>query len=286
MVSPEQIIVNGLGLSALYIMLALGLTLVLGIMRIVNFAHGEIYMLGAYGMWLFYGKGGLPFFAALSLSMVLVAVLSLMIEWSIFRRLRNNQYGSLVAAIGLMSVLQVLTGQIWGIGYNKPVPRAFPGVIHILDASISQERLVIILTTFVLVGGLWFFLERVKLGRGMRASAQDADAASLQGISLNSMCAIAMGIGGALAGGAGALVSPTMAVNPYMGGQVILKCFVIVIVGGAGSVGGAIIAAIFFGFLDSIVSSVADSTIANLLGLVLMFGILVFRPQGILGREA
>ena len=125
----------------------------------------------------------------------------------------------------------------------------------------------------------------MKLGRGMRACSQDAEAAYLQGISLNKMSAIAMGIGGVLAAGAGALVSASMSVNPYMGGDIIFKCFVIVIVGGAGSIGGAILSAIFFGFMDSIITSLVDSTVANLLGLLFMFGILVVRPRGFLGRE-
>jgi branched-chain amino acid transport system permease protein len=150
---------------------------------------------------------------------------------------------------------------------------------------IGEERLVVILTAFVLAAALWYFLERMKIGRAMRACTQDAEAASLQGIGLNTMAAIAMGIGGVLAAGAGALVSPSMSVNPYMGGDVLFKSFVIVIVGGAGSVGGAILSAIFFGFLDSILTSVADSTVANLCGFLFMFVILVVRPQGFLGRE-
>jgi branched-chain amino acid transport system permease protein len=284
-VSLGQIIVNGVGLSALYTILALGLTLVFGVMGIINFAHGELYMLGAYGMWIFYGKANLPFFVALALSMVAVGGLSLLIERGVFRPLRNDASASLVGATGVMFIIQVLTGQIWGLGYNKPVPRAFPKVIHIFNAALSQERLVIIIVTLVLAGGLWFFLERVKLGRGMRACSQDAEAAFLQGISLNKMSAIAMGIGGVLAAGAGALVSASMSVNPYMGGEVIFKCFVIVIVGGAGSVGGAILSAVFFGFMDSIITSLVDSTVANLLGLLFMFVILVVRPRGFLGRE-
>jgi branched-chain amino acid transport system permease protein len=286
MVSPEQIIVNGIGLSALYILLALGLTLIFGVMRIANFAHGELYMLGAYGMYLFYGKGGLPFLVALIPTMVLVGLLSILIERGVFRPLRNDPFSSLVAATGVMFIIQVLTGQIWGLGYNKPVPRAFTKVFHILDATIPQERIVVIVVTLVLAGGLWYFLEKIKLGRAMRACTQDAEAASLQGISLNTMSAIAMGIGGVLASGAGALVSPSMAVNPYMGGDVLFKSFVIVIVGGVGSVGGGIISAVFFGFLDSIITSVADSSIANLFGFLFMFAILVIRPQGFFGREA
>jgi branched-chain amino acid transport system permease protein len=286
MVSPEQIIVNGIGLSALYILLALGLTLIFGVMRIANFAHGELYMLGAYGMYLFYGKGGLPFLVALIPTMVLVGLLSILIERGVFRPLRNDPFSSLVAATGVMFIIQVLTGQIWGLGYNKPVPRAFTKVFHILDATIPQERIVVIVVTLVLAGGLWYFLEKIKLGRAMRACTQDAEAASLQGISLNTMSAIAMGIGGVLASGAGALVSPSMAVNPYMGGDVLFKSFVIVMVGGGGSVGGGIISAVFFGFLDSIITSVADSSIANLFGFLFMFAILVIRPQGFFGREA
>lgn len=284
-VSAEQILVNGLGLSGLYIMVALGLTLVFSVMRILNFAHGEFYMVGAYAVWLLYAQGNLPFLAAVAVGILIVSALSIIVYLGLFRPLQGNPLGGYLGSIGIMFILQVLVGQIWGVGVNKVVPRAFSQIIHISDAYLGVHRLIVILASFALIGGVWFFLHKTKMGQALRACAQDTEAASLQGINLNKTSAIAMGISGALAGVAGALMSPVIIINPYMGGSIILKAFVVLIVGGMGSVEGAVLAGFLFGFLDSVITCVLDSTIANLLGLFVMLGVLAIRPLGLLGRE-
>ena len=191
----------------------------------------------------------------------------------------------LISAVGLVFILQVLVGQIWGLGLNKPVPYAYRGVVKPLGVPICYHDLIVILVSVGLMIILWIFLNRIRLGQGMRAVSQDSIAASLQGISINKMGLVAMGTGCAFAGLAGALSAPLVTVNPYMGGTIILKAFLIVIVGGVGSIGGTILASLLFAFLDTVITRLADSTIANMIGLLLMLGILTFRPKGLLGRE-
>ena len=283
-VAPEQIFINGLGLSALYLMIALGLTLAFGVMRIVNFAHGELYMVGAYGVWLFYSVGGLPFFAAVVMSAAVVGGIGIAMERGIFRPLREEPMSGLLGAIAVVFILQVLVGQIFGLGFNKPVSSAYKEILQILGATFGVHRLIMIVVSFFVLAGMWFFF-RAKMGRALRACSQDVEAAQLQGVSLHTAGITTMAISAALAGLAGAVISPIIIVNPYMGGHIILKAFVIIIVGGMGSIRGTILAAFLFGFMDSIITTIADSTIANMVGLVFMVLILAFKPRGLLGRE-
>ncbi len=123
-VAPMQMFINGLGLSSLYGILAVGLTIAFGVMRIINFAHGELYMVGAYSVWLFYSVGGLPFPAAVLMGVAVVVGISIAMERGIFGPLRGNATSGLLGAIAVMFILQVLVGQIFGLGFNKPVPAA------------------------------------------------------------------------------------------------------------------------------------------------------------------
>jgi len=278
-----QTIVNGLVTSSFYALIAVGLSLVFGVMNIVNFAHGELYMLGAYMVWFLYAVGNMPFFAAVGVAIVVVALLGILLERGIFRPVRGNMLSALIISVGMVFILQVSVGQIWGVGKMKPVPAALPGVINLLGTSTSWQRLIVIPVAILLLGGLWVFLNRSRLGRGLRAAAQDSEAALLQGISPNRSAAIAMLIGSAMAGAAGALMSPIMSVYPYMGHMVIWTCFVIIIVGGAGNIKGTILAALFFGFLHTIITTLLDSTIALIVSSLFMLIFLAIKPQGLLG---
>lgn len=278
-----QTIVNALVTSSFYALIAVGLSLVFGVMTIVNFAHGELYMLGAYTVWFLYAVGNMPFFAAVGVAIVVVGLLGILLERGIFRPVRGNMLSALIISVGIVFILQVSVGQIWGVGKMKPVPAAFPGALDLLGIYISWQRLIVIPVAILLLGGLWVFLTRFRLGRALRASAQDSEAASLQGISINRSAAIAMLIGCAMAGAAGALMSPIMSVYPYMGHMVIWTCFVIIIVGGAGNIKGTILAALFFGFLHTIITTLLDSTIALIVSSLFMLIFLAIRPQGLLG---
>lgn len=285
-VAPLQVFINGLGLSSLYGILAVGLTIVFGVMRIINFAHGELYMVGAYSVWLFYSVGGLPFPAAVLMGVAVAGGIGIAMERGIFGPLRGSAFSGLLGAIAVMFILQVLMGQIFGLGFNKPVPSAYKGIVEILGSTLSLQRLIMIIVSFLAITGVWFFLRRTKIGSALRACSQDAEAAQLQGVNLNAVRITTMAVSGGLAGLAGAIISPIMTVSPYMGGHIILKAFVIIIVGGMGNIEGSILAAFLFGFMDSIITTVFDGTIANLVGLVFMVLILALRPRGLLNREA
>lgn len=281
-----QTVVNGLVASGFYAVIAIGMSLVFGIMGVVNYAHGEFYMLGAYTVWLLYAVGHWPFFAAVVVAAVVVGLLGILVHLAFLRRVQGNMLGGLLICVGLIFILQVFVGQTWGVGLPKPVPLTFPQAVGIFGAILTGQRLVVFLAAILLLGLLFFFLGRVRLGRGLRACAQDSEAAALQGISINTSALVAIGIGLALAGVAGALMAPIMSVTPYMGGHVLLIAFIVVIVGGAGNLKGAILASLIFGFLITIVTTIADSTIAMIVSCLVMFAILSVRPQGLMGYVA
>lgn len=270
--------------AGIYALVAVGLAMVFGVMQMANLAHGEFYMVAAYAVWVFYAKHNWPFFAAVAAGMGIVGAMGLAVERGLFRPMRGQVVSGFIATAGLMYMLQVGVGRIWGVGLDKPVPPAFTGAVSILGANIGWQRVIVIIAAVVMLVILWLFLHRFKLGQALRATAQDPEAAALQGISVNKMTALAMFIGSVFAGAAGAFMAPVYPVNPYMGHVVILIAFIVIIVGGLGSIEGTILASIIFGFLYTFVTTVADGVIASIVGVLTMLTVLALRPQGLRGR--
>ena len=276
-----QTILNGLMTSSFYALIAVGLSLVFGVMHIVNFAHGEFYMVGAYTVWILFAKMHWPFFAAVGAGIVIVGLLGGISERLVFTHARGNVLSGFIMSVGLVFILQVSVVKIWGLGKMKPVPAAYPQVLDLWGVSTSWQRFIVIPATVLLLGALWFFLDRFRLGRALRASAQNPQAAALQGISPKKCAAVAMVLGSAMAGAAGALMAPIMSVHPYMGHAVVWTAFVVVIVGGPGNIKGSILAALLFGFLTTIITTLLDSTIAALVNALVMLVLLAIRPEGV-----
>lgn len=279
-----QTILNGLITSSFYALIAVGLSLVFGVMHIVNFAHGEFYMVGAYTVWVLYAKMQWPFFIAVAVAIALVGLLGLISERLVFRQAGGNILSGFIMSVGLVFILQVAVVKIWGLGKMKPVPAAYPQVLDIGGISTSWQRFIVVPATILLLIALWNFLERFKIGRALRAAAMEPEAAALQGVSVKKSAAVAMLLGSAMAGAAGALMAPIMSVHPYMGHSVVWTAFVVVIVGGAGNIKGTIWASLFFGFLTTIITTLLDSTIANLVNVLVMLILLAIKPEGMTGH--
>jgi len=279
-----QSIINGLAAGWIYILMALGLTLVLSIIGIVQLAHGEVYMLGAYGVYYLCARAGLNFFLALIISTVLVGFLGIALERFFFRPFRGHLDRALIIAIGLIILLQnaVLVG---AGGTPKATPSPFPGVLSILGVRISWERLVVIVIGFALVIALFLFIHRTKIGQAMLAISQDREVAALQGINIDRISALAMFLGCALAGVSGGLVGAMFSVSPLMGGFALMKGIAVIILGGLGSVTGAVIGGLIIGFMDGLIPPFLTTHMASLIGFGVIILILLFRPQGILGHE-
>lgn len=274
-----------LGLN--YALIALGLSLIFGIMGIVNFAHGEMYMLGGYVAYYVIGRFGLDFFTAIVASVVVIGLLGMLFEKIIFRPLTmrpKEALTSLIAAVGLAWVLQMLTVICFG-DLDRKVPSTFSGIIHMGGVVITKERLATIIIGIVLVMLLNLFLLRTRMGNAIRAVAQDRDAAALQGVRVSRVSALSFGIGCALAGSAGALMSPIFSVSPFLGGEVILKAFLVVILGGMGSIPGAMLGGLVLGFIESFGSLFFAVPTVSAITFIMIIVILIGRPQGLLGHE-
>ena len=279
-----QSFANALVLGSIYAMVAVGLALAFGVMQMANFAHGELFMAGAYVVYVLYSLAGLPFFIAVIAAFPIVAMIGVLFERAIFRPTRDNVLAGFMATAGAGFIMQVLVGQQWGVGLMRSVPVPYKGSAEILGAAISWQRLVIIPATIVMVGGLWFFLKKVKAGKALRACAQDTEAAVLQGISINKMTRLAMALSGGFAGVGGALMAPIIPVTPYMGHVYAVTAFIVVIVGGMASIEGAVLAAFILGFIHTFTSTLYDSVTATMVGVLFMAIVLIVKPTGLLGN--
>jgi branched-chain amino acid transport system permease protein len=279
-----QSFANALVLGSIYAMVAVGLALAFGVMQMANFAHGELFMAGAYVVYVLYSLAGLPFFIAVIAAFPIVAMLGVLFERAIFRPTRGNVLAGFMATAGAGFIMQVLVGQQWGVGLMRSVPVPYKGSAEILGAAVSWQRLVIIPATLIMVGGLWFFLKKIKAGKALRACAQDTEAAVLQGISINKMTRLAMFLSGGFAGVGGALMAPIIPVTPYMGHVYAVTAFIVVIVGGMASIEGAVLAAFILGFIHTFISTLYDSVTATMVGVLFMAVVLIVKPTGLLGN--
>ncbi|MFB9985780.1 ABC transporter permease [Mesorhizobium kowhaii] len=289
-INITQVLLNFIALSSFYGLFAVGLALVFGVMKVVNFAHGEFFMLGGYTIWLLLvAFSGLPpwmvFVAALIIGPIIVGLVGALFEKLIFAPTSQDAFGGFIASLGLSYVLQALVALSFGV-VSKSLPVVIPGQLEIGGGILTYQRLVVILCAAVMMTCLWYFLSRTRGGRAVRAASQNRSAALLQGINLKRIRLVTMVIGAGMAGISGVLMASIINVGPYMGLEAIWKAFIVVIVGGLGSISGAIVAAMLFGFIDSFASVVGLSQYIVIIDTVIMLVVLAFFPRGLLGREA
>ena len=278
-----QTAMNAIYAASYMSLVAVGLVLIFGVMGVINFAHGELFMLGAYAVVAIYADLQFPFLVAIAVGLVFVGVVGLFMERTLFRPLRDNPLGGLVASIGFLMVLQALAVMGFGVRMEHVPPVTQEVIVFSDKVRLALPRLFVIIAAVVLLTSLWLFLTRTRFGWALRASAQDPEAAALQGISINQTSRIAMFIGAGLAGVAGAMTAPLVSVNPHMGHSVIVTAFVVIIVGGVGSLEGAVVAAVAYAFVHTIVTTFWDGVIADIVGLSLMLLVLIVKPTGLFG---
>jgi len=281
-----QTTVNAIYLASFFALISVGLVLIFGVLGIINFAHGEFYMLGAYTVLYLYMMQSMPYWVALALAAVVLGIFGLIVERFLFRPMLQNPLGGLIISLGVLLVLQALAAMVFGVRMEF-ITAPIPGSVAIMGAegpSISGQRLLLIAAAIVLLGGLWILLRRTHWGWALRACSQDAEAAALQGISMRKVSRLAVCIGAALAGVAGGLSAPLVSPTPYMGHSVIVAAFIVTIVGGLGSVEGAIIASILFAFVDTFVTTYGSGVLADIVGLLLMLIVLTIKPTGLFGK--
>ena len=284
---------NGLVIGVIYAVIAAGLTVIFSILKIVNFAHGEIYMAGGYFAYFAIGLLGLPPFAALPLAMLGAFALSLLVERTMLTPLyspateRKGDYGVL-ATFGVSILLRNLALIVFGAYPLRPASFV-PGVLVAGSVAISYDRLFAAAAGIVMLCLLLAFLNLTAWGEALRAVSQSREAAAIVGIDARRFYMLAFGLGGALAGGAGALVGPIYSLSPSMGLQPDTQAFAIVVLGGMGSLAGSIIAGVAIGLSESaFVAFLPDAsralTYAQAFSLLILMVVLLVRPNGLFGR--
>ena len=279
-----QIVMNAISIGAIYALLALGLTLLFGIMDILFFAHGAMYMLGAYSAYYLCFKLGLNYFLAIPIGIILIGMLGVLMEKGFFKPIRKDHVAVIFLAIGLNWFLESAGFIVFGLR-PKPVASVFTGQINIAGALISWERAVVVFISLLAVIGLYLFLMKSRWGLGMRAFAEDPETAELQGISNDTVCSLGFFIGCGLASLAGLLVAPIFILTPTMGSHTVLISLLVIGLGGLGSIPGALISAFIIGVIESFGGSYMGADITW--GLIFIFVVvfLIFRPTGLMGVE-
>lgn len=281
-----QQVLNGIILGCIYALIALGLSLIFGILEIANFAHGEFYMIGAFMALFSISALKLPFIVALLIAMAGMGILAAVIERVVFRPIVGKPLiNSMLLSFGLSTALANLA-----LFFFKADPRKITSGLARYRFSfhglfVTGERLTILALSIILVALLAWFIQYTRTGKAMRAAAQDRVAAQLAGINIRRIYSITFAIGGALAAAAGTMVGAMFFVNPEMGFTVVLKSFVIVIMGGFGKIKGVIIAAILIGLVESLGGGFISYAYKDAYPFLLLMLLFIFKPEGITGGD-
>lgn len=282
----EQI-VNGLMIGCMYAIVASGLTIIWGTMKLINFAHGEYYMIGAYILFFSISQLGISSLLGVFIALVIVFALGFLVEKLTIQPLLNKSgwdISALVVTVGVMVFFQNIALQIFGERY-KSVPYFVDGTLEIFGLRMAYQRLLILLVSTVLLLGVWIFIKKARFGLGLRATAQDADAATILGINTKMIYTYTFSISCAMAALAGALLAPIFMINPWMGGIPLVKGFVTVVLGGLGSFEGAIVGGIILGIAESIAVIVFSSEWKDVVAFLILIGVLAIRPSGLFGTR-
>ena len=277
----------GLVNGAFYAMLSLGLAVIFGLLDIVNFAHGALYMLGAFAAWILLDKFGVNYWYALLLAPLLVGALGVVIERVFLKRLYGLDplYG-LLLTFGLSLILEGVFRELYGVsGQSYQVPEQLTGATNLGFMILPNYRAWVVLASLVVCLGTWYLIERTRLGAYLRAATENAKLVQAFGVNVPVMVMLTYGAGAALAGLAGVLAAPIIQVTPLMGSNLIIVVFAVVVIGGMGSIMGSILTGLGLGLVEGL-TRVFYPEASSVVVFVVMIIVLMLRPAGLFGKEA
>ncbi|MBZ4211038.1 MAG: branched-chain amino acid ABC transporter permease [Burkholderiales bacterium] len=276
----------GLVNGAFYAMLSLGLAVIFGLLGVVNFAHGALYMLGAFAAWIMLDKFGINYWAALLLAPLTVGLLGVVIERLFLKHLYKLDplYG-LLLTFGLALIFEGIFRELYGAsGQNYDVPALLSGATNLGFMVLPNYRAWVVLVSLLVCLGTWYLIERTRLGAYLRAGTENAPLVQAFGINVPLMVMLTYGAGAALAGLAGVLAAPIIQVNPLMGSNLIIVVFAVVVIGGMGSIMGSIVTGLGLGVVEGL-TRVFYPEASSIVVFVIMVIVLMFRPAGLFGKE-
>jgi len=282
-----QQLINGVSLGSIYALIALGYTMIYGIIKLINFAHGDIYMVGAYIGFFAVTFGHLPILPALLISMAVTACLGMLVEKLAYKPLRHApRISILITAIGVSFFLEYAS-----MYFVTPTPRTFPNVIENISFNlagfvINGQQLLIFSITIILMSILTYIVQKTKLGKAMRAASFDTETAQLMGVDSDKIISMTFCIGSALAAAAGVLVGVYYnTIDPLMGIMPGLKAFVAAVLGGIGILPGAVVGGIILGVIEALVSGFISSTFRDAAAFAILILVLLIKPSGLFGKN-
>jgi len=285
-----QLLVNSLQIGAVYVLFSLGLTLIFGVMRIVNFAHGEFFTLTTLLIavavpWLVAGGAPLSLAFALASAGAVVAVLALgRLLYDVgFKRFQRDMIGSFVLSVGLALLLQGLYLEIF-TGAQHKLPTLIEGTVRFMGSAITAQRLVLCVVALLVAAAMYWAIAATRLGAALRAVSEDHEAAMLQGIPYRRIALAGFLIGTLLAAVAGVLLAPEAVINPTLGGGYLIKGFIAVVIGGLGSIPGAIVGSLLIAVVESVGGFFFDPALATIAMFVMVMIVLLVRPKGLMGH--
>ena len=276
-------VING----AFYALLSLGLAVIFGLLKIINFAHGAMYMLGAMVTVIMFDVMGVNYWVALFMAPLLVGAVGVLIEYFLLRRIAGQDHiYSLLLTFGITLLMQGVLTNIYGVsGMRYSMPDLFKGGINLGFMFLPYYRAWVIVIALVVCFGTWFMIEKTKLGAYLRAGTEDAQLMQGFGINVPLLVSLTYGFGVALAAFAGVLAAPIYSVTPVMGSHILITVFAVVVIGGMGSISGAIITGILMGVVEGLTKTFYPPASSAVIFLVMVV-VLMFRPAGLFGKEA
>ena len=281
----EQL-VNGLVIGSMYALIGSGIALIYGTMRVLNLAHGEFYMLGGYFVFYAVAVWGLPAWIGIPLAVAAGFVLGAAIQRLTIHRVLGQEgwmFASIAVTLGLSIFLQNAALLIFGENFQS-IPYYIDGIVQLGEIRMPAQRLLILAVSAITIGAMWYLLKFTRLGWAIRATSQDADAAAVVGIPAARVHMITFGLAAALGAVAAAMLAPIYSINPWSGLPILLKGFVVVVLGGLGSFPGAIVGGLVLGVVEAIGVQVTSSEWRDVISFALMIGVIWWRPWGLLGR--
>jgi branched-chain amino acid transport system permease protein len=277
---PAGIWIDGLVQSCIYMTMAFGMVLVFSILGILNWTHGQYYMLGAISVYYVVTAAGIPFPISILITGILIAGLGILVKKFIIDHIKGELYIG-VATISLIFFFEGGASMLFGME-DRGLSMIMPGVWNLGLFSISYQKVAVLLFTLVVMTTLYIVLNHTRVGLAIKATAQQPEAASLYGVSVERLSLVVMGIGCALAAMAGSIMAPIYPINPFMGGIPMIMSLLAIVIGGIGSLTGAIVGGIILGFLNSVIAYYLSYLSEVVLFLLVIF-ILLVRPQGLFG---
>lgn len=282
-----QALIWGIATGCIYILLATGLNLIFGVMKLVNFAHGQLLMVGAFVAYQTTTIVGLNPYAAIVVSMGIVALIGILLEKFAFRKVRGTEkLNEIFISLGLIYVFQNVAALLWVENYNIRIPSPLSGLsLSLGEVTLSYDRILAIVIVIAILVGLVLLTKKTKIGLAMRATSQKSDAAKLMGININRVYIFTFAVGAALAGAAGAIYGILFPFNPTIGALPTIKAFAIIILGGLGSIPGAVAGGLLYGIAENMTGYLSNGTWQDAVAFALLIAVLVIRPTGLFGEK-